>query len=119
MSNGRLSPEGSRVDDLDLSGVHVHGADFEGTRFTDAHLRGAEISGDIEGLLINGVDVEALVRAELDRRSPERTKLRATDIEGLRDAWSMLEELWAEATVRASCLPLTFRCVEYATNGVL
>ena len=105
MSNGRSFPEGSRVDGLDLSRVHVHGADFEGTRFTDAHLYGAEIYGDIEGLRINGVDVDVLVQAELDRRCPERTKLRAGDIEGLRAAWSMLEDLWTETVVRAGRLP--------------
>ena len=45
MTDGRLFPEGSRVDDLDLSGVHLHGANLEGARLTDAvplrrrHLR--------------------------------------------------------------------------------
>jgi DinB superfamily/Pentapeptide repeats (8 copies) len=104
MSDRRLNAD-NRVDDLDLSGVHVHGANFEGTRFTDVNLYGAEISGDIEGLHINGVDVDALVQAELDRRFPERKKLRSADIDALRDAWSMLEGLWAETVTRASLLP--------------
>jgi hypothetical protein len=105
MTEERLFPDGSRVDDLELSGVHFHGANLEGTRFTDASLRDADISGYIEGLRINGVDVEPLVEAELDRRFPERVKLRATDVDGLLEAWSMLEGLWTETTGRARSLP--------------
>lgn len=106
MTEGRIFPDGSRVDDLDLSGVHLHGAFLEGAKLTDASLRGADISGYIDGLRVNDVDIEPLVRAELDRRFPERVKLRAGDIKGLRDAWSMLEGHWTETTERASRLPL-------------
>ena len=42
----RRFPPGSRVDDLDLSGVHLHGANLEGARLTDTYLPGADISGD-------------------------------------------------------------------------
>jgi hypothetical protein len=105
VTDGRQFPHGSRVDDLDLSGVHLHGAILEGAKLTDADLRGADISGDIGGLRLNGVEIEPLVEAELDRRFPERVKLRATDLEGLREAWSMLESLWAATTERASRLP--------------
>ncbi len=101
----RAFPEGSRVDNLDLSGVHLHGANLEGARLTDTYLVGADISGDIEGLKLNGVEVEPLVQVELDRRYPDRLKLRATDVAGLREAWSMVESLWAATTQRALALP--------------
>lgn len=104
MTDGRQFPHGSRIDDLDLSGVHLHGANVEGAKLTDAHLCGADISGDVEGLRINGVEIEPLVQAELDHRFPERVKLRATDVEGLRAAWSMVEDLWAAAVERATHL---------------
>jgi DinB superfamily/Pentapeptide repeats (8 copies) len=104
MIDERPYPQGSRVDNLDLSGVHLHGADLEGVKLTDASLRGADISGDIEGLRINGVEIEPLVQAELDRRFPERVQLRSTEIEGLLAAWSMLEDLWAATTDGASHL---------------
>lgn len=97
--------EGSRVDDLDLSGVHLHGANLERARLTDAYLVGADISGDIEGLRLNGVEVEPLVQAELDRMYPDRVKLRSTDVAGLQEAWSMVEALWAATTERALRLP--------------
>ncbi|MDA8039576.1 MAG: DinB family protein [Actinomycetota bacterium] len=101
----RQFPEGTRVDDLDLSGVHLHGTNLEGARLTETYLMGADISGDIEGLRLNGVEVEPLVRAQLDRLYPERLKLRATDVAGLRDAWSMVEKLWAATSERALALP--------------
>ncbi len=46
------------------------------------------------------------VQAELDRRHPELVKLRATDLGALREAWSMLEELWVETTIGATRLPV-------------
>jgi hypothetical protein len=98
-------PAGSRIDNLDLSGVHLHGPSLAGARLTDAYLVGADISGDIKGLRLNGVDVEPLVCAELDRMYPERPKLRATDVTGLREAWSIVEGLWATTTERALALP--------------
>jgi hypothetical protein len=45
------------------------------------------------------------VRAELDRRSPDRVKLRATHVDDLRQAWTMVEGLWAATTERAAGLP--------------
>jgi hypothetical protein len=104
-NDGRLFPAGARVDDLDLSGVHLHGVDLEGAKLTDASLRGADISASIEGLRINDVEIEPLVQAELDRRFPEGVKLRATDIAGLREAWSIVEDLWAATMDRAGRLP--------------
>ncbi len=59
---------------------------FEGAKITDAWFYNADISGDLEGLRLNGVEVAPLVMAELERRSPERAKLRAADPAGLADA---------------------------------
>lgn len=105
MPQQRQFPAGSRVEDLDLSGVRLHGANLEGARLTDSSLIGADISGDIEGLVLNGVEIEPLVQAELERREPVRTKLRATDVGGLLEAWSIIEQAWAETTDRARLLP--------------
>jgi hypothetical protein len=98
MSQQRQFARGSRVEGLDLSGVHLHGTNLEGARLTD-------ISGDIEGLRLNGVQVEPLVQAELDRLDPDRVKLRAADVAGLREAWSMVERQWEATTERALRLP--------------
>lgn len=56
-----------------------------------ATLVNVEISGEIENLRVNGVDVVPLVGTELDRRYPDRVKMRPTDANGFREAWDILE----------------------------
>ena len=97
--------QGARLDDADFSGARLHGPNFEGTRITDGWLRDADISGFIGGLRVNGIEVAPLVEAELDRRFPERVKLRAADPQGLADAWAMIEDVWRATLVRARALP--------------
>lgn len=96
---------GERLDDADFSGARLHSPNFESTRITDGWLRNADISGYIEGLRVNGVDVAPLVEAELDRRFPERVKLRAIDPHGLAEAWAMIEDVWRTTVARARTLP--------------
>jgi hypothetical protein len=99
------SLSGARLEDADFSEARLHAPDFTGARITDAVFFGADISGDLEGLRLNGVEVAPLVLAELERRFPERAMLRATDPAGLADAWTMLEGRWAQTIERARGLP--------------
>ena len=62
------------------------------------------IHGEVENLVINDVDVGPLIEAELDRRHPDRPKMRPTDAEGFRDAWRILDRLWAGTIQRAQAL---------------
>src|SRR5947209_19986104 len=94
-----------RLDDADFSGARLHSPNFEGTRITDGWLRNADISGYIGGLRVNGVEIAPLVEAELDHRFPERVKLRATDPQGLAEAWVMIEDVWCRTLARARTLP--------------
>jgi hypothetical protein len=69
-------------------------------------IRGAalvdlDISGEIKNLRINGVDVVPLVEADLNRRHPDRVKMRPTDADGFRDAWDILEGVWQRTVERA------------------
>jgi hypothetical protein len=96
---------GSRLEDADFSGARLHAADFAGAKITDGYFVGAEIWGDITDMRLNGVDVEPLVVAEMERLSPERAKLRAADPEGFADAWAMIEQLWEATVARAGGLP--------------
>ncbi|MGA7088619.1 MAG: DinB family protein [Candidatus Dormiibacterota bacterium] len=96
---------GARLEDADFSRARLHSPSFEGAKITDAWLCNADISGDIEGLLVNGVEVAPLVEAELDRRFPERVKLRTSDPPVLADAWAMLEDIWRANVARAQVLP--------------
>lgn len=117
--------------DEDLSGSHFERVDLTGARFERVSLTGAEIrasgiadtrlrgvglhrvvmrgvdlvdvdiDGAIAGLTVNGVDIGPLVEAELDRRHPERATMRPTDPAGFREAWDVLERLWAGTVERA------------------
>ncbi|TDW90534.1 pentapeptide repeat protein [Kribbella pratensis] len=96
---------GARFRDVDL-----RDADFRGVALSGSILRGVElgrvrIDGDIEDLVINGVEVAPLVDAELDRRYPDRVKMRPTDVPGFRDGWDVVERLWAGTVDRARRLP--------------
>jgi hypothetical protein len=96
---------GARIEDADFSGARLHAPNFEGATITDAWFNGADISGDLEGLRLNGVEVAPLVMAELDRLFPQRVRLRATEPAGLAEAWAMIEDLWAATVDRARTLP--------------
>src|SRR3954451_4159537 len=101
----RGSFAGARMDDVDFSNARLHAPNFEGAKITDAWFYGADISGDLEGLRLNGVEVGPLVTAELERLFPERVKLRATEPGGLAEAWGMIEDTWQATIARARALP--------------
>lgn len=105
---------GARFEWTDLTGasfelVYLRGARFERVDFTGATIRSSlvddvDISGEVGSLRLNGIDVVPLVEAELDRLHPERAKLRPVDAAGFREAWSVIERLWAETVARAEAL---------------
>jgi hypothetical protein len=96
---------GARLEDADFSAARLHAPNFAGAKITDGWFVGADISGDFEGVRMNGVEVEPLITAELDRRFPDRVKLRATDPAGLAEAWAMIEEMWRATVAHARSLP--------------
>jgi len=53
---------------------------------------------------VSGVDIAPLVDAELNRRMPERVKMRPDDSQGFREAWAILERLWGVTIARARTL---------------
>ena len=83
-----------------MRGARFENVDLTGAVFREAMLVNARISGLIHGLVINDVEVAPLIRAEMDRRYPERTKLTPTSAEGAREAWSVVEALWATTLER-------------------
>jgi DinB superfamily/Pentapeptide repeats (8 copies) len=106
---------GKRIEQVDLRAAFLRDVDlrdarFERVKLTGTRMRGVElghvtIDGDIEGLVINGVDVAPFVYAELDRRYPDRARMRPTDPAGFRTAWDIVERLWAGTVARARALP--------------
>ncbi|GAA1609426.1 DinB family protein [Kribbella sancticallisti] len=110
----RFSGGGEETDAL--RGQEFRVADLRGARFTDCDLSGVkivdgclvdvDISGYVERLVVNGVDVTGFVEAELDRRHPERVRLRGVqDADGFRAMWETVERLWSDAVARAERLP--------------
>ncbi|HTA11758.1 MAG TPA: pentapeptide repeat-containing protein, partial [Streptosporangiaceae bacterium] len=70
---------GTRFHDVDLTDARFSLVDMTGVRVRGAVLANVDISAEIENLRINGVDVVPLVEAELDRRYPDRPKMRPAD----------------------------------------
>lgn len=93
-------PRGAHIEHTDLRAISFHHVRFVGLELVDV-----EITGEIDGVTINGVDIGPLVEAELDRRMPERTKMHPKTVEEFQEAWAILERLWAGTEDRARTLP--------------
>jgi uncharacterized damage-inducible protein DinB len=106
---------GSRFERDDLRGAQFWASDMTGAwfRHVDMHdvvMRGVElcdvdINGEIKNLKINDVDVGPLIEAELNRRDPDRAKMRPADPAGFREAWDILSRRWEQTVERARRLP--------------
>lgn len=111
---GPLDLTGAEVADVRLTGgsverVRIRDADIRDVLVAGGRIRGIElvdvdISGDLERVRINGVEVAPLIEAELARLHPEYGLLRPADAAGFRRAWPVLEELWASTVARARAL---------------
>ena len=105
-------------EEVNLEGVSVHNANLSGASFydvnvSDATIRSATVANlsitdsYIRGLTIDGIRVDLLIEAELDRRDPERVRLRITDTEDpecIRAVMARLDEVRSMfyATLRAA-----------------
>ncbi len=97
----RVDLTNSEFRDADLSRARFRGVAFHGVVMRGVELGDVRIDGEIKNLVINGVDVAPLVDAELDRRDPDRVKMRPTDPAGFREAWDIVERLWDGTVERA------------------
>jgi len=85
----------------DLSGARIRGTDLHRVVMTGVEMSEGRIEGEILKLVVNGVDVVPLVEAELDRRDPDRVRMRPTDAAGFRTAWDVVERRWDGTVERA------------------
>ena len=102
---------GAQFENADLTGARFQRVDFSDATFASVDLRrvvmrGADlidvdIHGEVENLVINEVDVAPLIEAELDRRYPDRVKMRPEEPDGFREAWRVLNDLWEASIARA------------------
>ena len=90
----------------DLAGARFVDCDMTGVKIVDAALIDVDVSGYVERLVVNGVDVTEFVDSELDRRHPERVQLREMgNADDFRAMWETVERLWADTVARAGRLP--------------
>jgi len=107
------------TDTNQFRGATFAGADFTGATFRDCDLtevrivacevtdfRVSGVHGSVGNVVVDDVDVTAYVRAELDRRHPERVQLRAMrSADEYRAMWDTVERLWSDTLTRAEALP--------------
>jgi DinB family protein/pentapeptide repeat protein len=97
----RVRLNGAAFRGVDLSDAQIRGSKLRRVRMRGVELVDAEISGEVENVIVNGVDIAPLVEAELNRRMPERAKMRPSDADGFREAWNILVRLWDATLTRA------------------
>jgi hypothetical protein len=96
---------GATMRRVDLTGSQIRAVSFNESRMRGVELVNVDIHGELENVVVNGVDIAPLVDAELNRRMPERAKMRPDDSDGFREAWAILERLWEGTVARASKFP--------------
>jgi DinB superfamily/Pentapeptide repeats (8 copies) len=95
----------ARMRAVDFTGAQIHGGLFNQSRLRGVELVDVDIYGELQNVVVNGVDIAPLVDAELNRRMPERAKMRPDESDGFREAWVFLERLWEGTVERARTLP--------------
>ncbi len=101
----RVHLNDARMQQVDFGGAVIRGAMFEGTRLRGVELVDVDLHGELQNVIVNGVDIAPLVDAELNRRMPDRVKMRPDDSDGFRTAWAILERRWDDTVARARTLP--------------
>jgi hypothetical protein len=88
----------------DISDVSLRGGRLRGLRLAGVDLVDIEISGELQNVRVNGIDVAPLLDAELLRRHPDLALMRPSDAAGFRTAWDTVERLWAATVEHARTL---------------
>jgi hypothetical protein len=97
----RADLSGSRFENVDLTDARFREVSLRGVVMRGVELVDVDIDGEVANVTVNGVDIAPLVEAELDRRHPDRVKMRPTDPAGFREAWDLVERLWDGTVHRA------------------
>jgi uncharacterized protein YjbI with pentapeptide repeats len=88
-------------DDTYLTRARFKNVDLRGAVIRGSLLVDVEITGEVDHLTVNGVDVTSFVEEELNRRDPDRAKMQPRDVAGFREAWDILERRWDQTVERA------------------
>ncbi|WP_062350994.1 DinB family protein [Herbidospora yilanensis] len=97
----------------DLTGAVFRECDLTGVRIAGSQVADLRISGfdgEAGTVVVDDVDVTDYVAAELDRRYPERVRLRSVrTADDHRLMWDTVERLWSQTRERAERLPEAVR----------
>jgi len=106
MADDARSYRGARFLEADFTGARLRECDFHGARILASWLVDVQLSGLVENLVVNDVDVSGYVESELDRRHPERVQVREMrTADDYRAGWTTVERLWTTDVARARRLP--------------
>jgi uncharacterized damage-inducible protein DinB len=92
---------GSRFELVDLNDVWIRQADLHRLRMRGVELLDVEIDGELQNVVVNGIDIGPLVEAEMARRDPDYTRMKPKTADQFREAWDILGRRWDETTERA------------------
>lgn len=93
---------------VDLRRATFRDVDLMGARFSHARFVDVTIDAEVDGLVINGVDVTAYVN-ERDEWSALRSTLHPTHPAAMREGWQAFVAAWTGAIERARGLPAEAR----------
>jgi hypothetical protein len=96
---------GSTFRAASLSDVTIRGTDLHRVRMRGVELYDVDITGDVQGLRINGIDVTDHLAEQMRLRHPDLALMRPDDPAGFRSAWTLLESQWDGTVERARRLP--------------
>ncbi|HET7070019.1 MAG TPA: DinB family protein [Nocardioides sp.] len=89
---------------INVAGADVRHADLRDVRMRGVELQDVEIDGELQNVVVNGVDIAPLVEAEMARQDPDYARMKPQDADGFREAWQILEGRWAATVERARSL---------------
>src|SRR5258708_34930904 len=95
----------ARFEDQDLTDAEFRECDLARARLIGVVMEGGVSEGRVRNLVVNGVEVELYVEAELDRRHPVRLVIRSADPADLRKAFRQLRADWAATLGRLRGMP--------------
>jgi hypothetical protein len=96
--------EGVAFDMASFAGASMTNVNFVGVKMEGLFLNAA-ISGPIDGLTINGVEVAPLIEAELIRRHPELATFTAADLSEVAEGLQIVEAQLGATLGRVAVLP--------------
>ena len=86
---------------IDLSGAWVRHVGVRDVRMRGVELADVEIDGELENVVINGVDVAPLIEAELERRDPDYAKMKPKTPTSSARPGTSSKRRWAETVDQA------------------